>query len=219
MDQNYQQIDNVFAAIKAGDEEVFAILFRKYYKKLCGFCFNYVKRYDVAEELASDALLSLWRKREEIQITLSLTAYLYKTARNISINYLEGKEGSTRLLSIYANEEHTTDGESLLLTSHAYHQPDREEQVDEEVFHNKVNSIYSAIVSLTPLRKEILELHFLKGLRAKDIATRLSISEKMVRNNIERGTRQVRRIVKPEQGSAGTLLFLLTLQEAFFLMQ
>lgn len=212
-------MDDVFAAIKAGDEGVFAILFRKYYKKLCGFCFNYVKRYDVAEELASDTLMLLWRKRADINITLSLTAYLYRTARNLSLNYLEGKEGSTRILSIHTEEDEFSDSESVLLAAHAYHQPDHTAQVDEELFHERINNIYSAIFSLPPLRKEILELHFLKGLRAKDIAAQLSISEKMVRNNIERGTRQIRRMMKPEQSSAGTLLFLLTLQEALCLIQ
>lgn len=217
MNQSYKPTDSVFAAIKAGDEGVFAILFTKYYKKLCGFCFHYVKRYDIAEELASDTLLSLWRKREEIQITFSLTAYLYKTARNVSLNYLGGKEGSIRMLSIHEEDDDWAEGESLLLAGYAYH-PDKDDQVDEVLFHNKIDSIHSAILSLTPLRKEILKLHFLKGLRAKDIAARLFISEKMVRNNIERGTRQVRRIVKPEQSGAGMVLFLLTLQESFYLM-
>lgn len=220
MNSDPKSFHNVYASIKAGDEGAFAILFRKYYRRLCAFCFNYVKRHDVAEEIASDALFLLWRKRDEININFSLTSYLYKTARNLSLNYLQSKEGSTNIVSL--SEENSDDelveSESIYLVKHAYRQPSEADSIDERSFNDKVNKVYLALNFLSPMRKEIMKLYFLKGLKAKEIAYTLSIPEKTVRNNIERGTRQVRQLVQTTPNSAETLILLIALHEALHLL-
>jgi len=216
MDSGLDSFHDVFASIKAGDEGVFSLLFRKYYRRLCEFCFNYVKRHDIAEEIASDALFSLWRKREEINISFSLSSYLYRTARNLSLNYLQSKEGSTSIISLSEenNEDELIESESPHLVGYAYRQPSESDRIDEHSFSEKINKIYTALSFLSPLRKEILELYFLKGLKAKEIAFKLSLSEKTVRNNIERGTRQLKQLVQAPHAKPETLVFLIALHEA-----
>lgn len=77
--------------IANNDEEAYASLFRQFYVQLCRFSLKYVREEAVSEEIVQDVFISLWEKRESLNIHSSLKAYLFRAVKNSSINYLNSQ--------------------------------------------------------------------------------------------------------------------------------
>jgi len=115
-----------------------------------------------------EQFIYLWEKRDEISIHTSVKSYLFKAVRNKSINYLKSK---------YANIhfEDTTvifDIAEFSTPSHKY-----ETQELEKI-------IYKALKSLPDRCYHIFSLSRYSPLSNRQIAEKLSISEKTVENQI-----------------------------------
>jgi RNA polymerase sigma factor (sigma-70 family) len=50
---------------------------------------QYVKQKEDADEIVNDAFLSIWEKRDELDLNISLKAYLYTIVKNKSLNHLK----------------------------------------------------------------------------------------------------------------------------------
>lgn len=78
-----------FKKIKSGDMSAFEILFKENYRNLCYYAEDIVREKAVAEEMVSDFFLKFWEERENIEIRISLMAYIYTCVRNNCLKYLE----------------------------------------------------------------------------------------------------------------------------------
>lgn len=70
------------------NETAYKLLFLKFYKRLTGFAFTFVKSKEAAEEIVSDVMLNIWTMREKLADVVKLDVYLFTATRNTSINYL-----------------------------------------------------------------------------------------------------------------------------------
>ena len=77
--------------IKRGDKEVFKDLFNLYYQKLFLYAKSYVGDEGIAEDIVQDLFFHLWEKRKEAEINSSISAYLYRSVHNRSIQHLRHK--------------------------------------------------------------------------------------------------------------------------------
>ena len=104
--------------IKLGDEQAFELLFRKYHVRLCGFANKFLNDPKEAQEVVQDVFKRIWEVREDIDPEESMSAYLFKTTQNISIDKLHRKQVESKNLEIYklVYDEHReiSPNESLL---------------------------------------------------------------------------------------------------------
>lgn len=93
--------------IKQGDEQAFRFLFDQYFVALCRFVNVYLDCHEESEELALDVFAYVWEHRTELEIRLSLKAYLFQMARNRSLNLLRDRrqEASLEELAVEPVEE------------------------------------------------------------------------------------------------------------------
>jgi RNA polymerase sigma-70 factor, ECF subfamily len=82
--------------LRVGDEAAFEDAFRTYAPALCAFAFRYVGSRAVAEDLVQDLFLTIWRKREELDITGAVGSYLYTATRNRALNHLQREQAGER---------------------------------------------------------------------------------------------------------------------------
>ncbi len=139
-------------------------LFREHYEGLCTYVHFYLKDYAAAEEVVQDLFFNLWKKREELEITTSIKSYLYKAARNHSLNvikHIEVRENYKKM-----NEEHRSESEML--------GTDELETLELE------QRIKAAIDNLPPERKKIFLMSRFEDLKYREIAEKLNISVKTV---------------------------------------
>ncbi|ADB38395.1 RNA polymerase sigma-70 factor [Spirosoma linguale] len=80
---------DILSAISNGNERAFESVFRQYYAPLCRYARQLVPDPDEAEEEVQAMFLTVWEKRENLNITISLKAYLYRAVHNRCLNRIK----------------------------------------------------------------------------------------------------------------------------------
>jgi RNA polymerase sigma-70 factor (ECF subfamily) len=91
-----------FETLKAGDITAFEMLFRTYYQPLCNYAYSFVQDRDEAEEIVQSTFLSVWEKRETLEIRTAVKPYLYAMVRNACLNVIKHAK--------VKNQQHTQSG-------------------------------------------------------------------------------------------------------------
>ena len=159
--------DELIQRIKEADQAALEVLFERYYYALCDFAFQYVRSFDLTEEIVSDVFLNIWKRRERLNITSSFKAYIFRAVRNQSINYLKKENRDFDSLDLLENE-----------ASEEY-QPD-----EELIFCELENRIEVLLNTLPPRRKLIFKLSRIEGFTYQEIADIFSISIHTVQNQM-----------------------------------
>ncbi|MCX6247579.1 MAG: RNA polymerase sigma-70 factor [Bacteroidetes bacterium] len=158
------------------DKATFESLFRSEFKGLCFFALQYTKDNDTAREITQEAFISLWEKRESIDLTKPVKSYLSTIVRNKCLNYLrDNKKFNKEILDIEG-----------LLAETPYDQPDR--MVEAEIRMR----IGSAIEELPVKCREIFVLNRHENLKYQEIADRLEISVKTVETQMSKALQHMR---------------------------
>lgn len=172
MDPKSDQI--LFKQIKKGDQAALECLFEKYYYRLCDFAFQYVRSFDLTEEIVSDVFLKIWKNRHTLVIRSSFKGYLYTATRNQALNYLKKEGRDWEPLDVLAN------------TPSGNYTPD-----EELIFKELENRIERLINTLPPRRKIIFKLSRIEGFTYREIASILSISIHTVQNQMVKAVKQL----------------------------
>jgi RNA polymerase sigma-70 factor, ECF subfamily len=170
------------AKFRKGDEKTFKEMFFHYYPALFCFVDRYVKSKDTADIIVKDLFIDIWQKCENLNIRISLKAYLYSAARNRALNFLKTQKSHNRHLTIYAVEDEELD---------SYRSSDNDplENLEKKEFELEV---HKAIESLPGKTRLVFTLHRDDGLSYKEIADVLKISIKTVENQMARAFRILR---------------------------
>ena len=81
--------------ILSGDAEEFRTLFYRWYPKIRGFINCLVKSDAVSEDLTQDIFMRIWKDRDMLGNIASIESYMYRMARNMSLNWLKHRKVET----------------------------------------------------------------------------------------------------------------------------
>ncbi len=152
-------------ALSKGEEFAFSILFKRYYGTLCQFAFRYSQDKQQAEEIVSEIFMIIWQKRSSLTISVSLKSYLYACVRNSCLKKLK----TNRKADLELSEEF----------------PETSLNPFEQLQHKEVQRDLLNVVDLLPARcKEVFLMCKLDGLKHKEIAALLEISERTVEQHM-----------------------------------
>jgi RNA polymerase sigma-70 factor, ECF subfamily len=158
------------------DKATFEALFRSEFKGLCFFALQYTKDQDTAREITQEAFISLWEKRDSIDLSKPVKTYLSTSVRNRCLNYLrDNKKFNKEILDIEG-----------LLQDKNYIQPDR--LVEAEI-RKKIND---AIDDLPAKCREVFILNRQEYLKYSEIAVKLEISVKTVEAQMSKALQHMR---------------------------
>ena len=140
------------------DENDLENLFDEFFQALCVFAESYVKDNALAVDMAQESFLALWFHRDRLRERGSIKSFLYTTVRNHCLNWI--KKNRRR-----RQEFVQVESESFLETT---------------IMRVETNRIlYNAIDGLPPQTREIVLLS-LDGLKNREIAEHLGVSENTV---------------------------------------
>src|SRR5712691_9048841 len=74
--------------VKAGDEQSFELLLRKYRIPLVNFLYRMVRDSAVAEDLAQEVFLRVYRARREYAPSAKFTTWMFRIATDLALNAL-----------------------------------------------------------------------------------------------------------------------------------
>jgi RNA polymerase sigma-70 factor (ECF subfamily) len=170
----------LWARLRAGSRSAFDDLFRSHYPKLVATAQLIVGERAVAEELAQDVMLELWRRRATLVLESTLPAYLHRSARNRALNYLRHERVARQ----------AEPGLSLAATPPP--------GADHEVRRAELETAVRAAVASLPARcREVFELSRTQGLRYAEIASAMDISVKTVEAQMAKALRIMRERLAP----------------------
>jgi RNA polymerase sigma-70 factor (ECF subfamily) len=162
--------------IREGDAAAFEVVFRAYYAELCSFVAAQVGSDALAEELVQDVLLRVWQGRAQLDAKQSLRHYLYRAARNHTINHLKRR----RLEDRWRDNAATAPARASSSTDEAVRT------------HELSDAIAETLATLPERCRLIFTMSREQGLSYADIAEVLDISVKTVETQMGRALKALR---------------------------
>jgi RNA polymerase sigma-70 factor, ECF subfamily len=161
--------------IRAGDESAFDIVFRSHYAHLVRMAESVLRERALAEEVAQEVMLELWRRRETLQVEQTFRAYLLRSTRNRALNHVRHQRVVAREAAIAAIDPPSAPSvEDLMLGTEL-------EQ-----------AVRDAIDELPEKCREVFLLSRDHGLKYAEIAVTLDISVKTVEKRIGQALAELR---------------------------
>src|SRR2546422_9027348 len=95
--------------VKAGDDAAFDYLLQKYRRPMQNFMYRMARNPAVAEELAQEVFLRIYRSREKYEASAKFTTWLYRIATNLAVNHARDTrhERSENTVSLDEPDEYT----------------------------------------------------------------------------------------------------------------
>ena len=78
----------VMLRVRAGDDSAFAYLVQKYRRPMVSFMYRMAHNAAVAEDLAQEVFLRVYRSRESYEPSAKFSTWLYRIATNLAVNYV-----------------------------------------------------------------------------------------------------------------------------------
>jgi len=143
---------------------------------LCFFAQKYVKDFETAKEIAQDAFISLWEKRETIDMDRAVKSYLTTVIHNKCTNYLRDNRKFDQYI---LNIENLADIPEY-------------EGADTMVEGELKTKIDDAISELPEKCREIFMMSRYENLKYQEIADKLDISVKTVETQMSKALQHMR---------------------------
>lgn len=84
--------EKILELLANGDQQAMEMIFRKYFGYLSLSIHRVLADENAAQDLVQDVFYDLWKKREALNISVSLKAYLRRAGINKAINYLRDRK-------------------------------------------------------------------------------------------------------------------------------
>ncbi|WP_316791830.1 RNA polymerase sigma-70 factor [Pedobacter frigoris] len=174
--------------LKVGDRMAYTEIYKRYTGVLYRHAFSKLHDREEAKDAVQELFAVLWSKRADIFISTTLSGYLYSAIRNRVLNAISHK----KVASDYVVSLQEFAGKEESITDHLV----REREL--------ANLIEKEISNLPDKMREVFELSRKANLSHREIAQKLDLSEKTVKNQVNNALK----ILRVKLGSLFFLIFL-----------
>jgi RNA polymerase sigma-70 factor (ECF subfamily) len=183
--------------VKAGDEASFELLLRKYRTPLINFLYRMVHDVAVAEDLAQEVFLRVYRARQEYAPSAKFTTWMFRIATNLALNSVRDNRHRQMEISM---DQPADPGEE---DQRGLEVPDRAPTVEQElVARTRSAMILRAIHALPEKQRAAVLLHKYQGLDYAEIARILECSESALKSLLFRAYETLRAELAPLVGGS-----------------
>lgn len=172
--------------IAQGNQKKFRQLMELTADELLNFAMGFLRKKEVAEEIVSDVYVKIWNNRAEIVNIHNLKSYLFICVKNGCLSYLRKiKNEKIVLLDEYQD----------------FHFLSVEGPEDDALEKEVIIEIHKAIDALPPKCKLAFTLAKINGLKHKEIAEVMEVSEKTVNNHLVSAVKKITEMMGVEKKS------------------
>ena len=155
----------------SGDMKTFESLYKAYAGKVFNYINSFIYDPDLAKDITQNTFLQLWEVRSQLDPNGNIEGYIYSISRNLLFREI-------RRLNILRNytdriKEEIKEAE----------EPQIEENLSRDMIEQQILAL---LAELPEARRRIFLMRWSNGLSNKEIAQKLSISEKTVSTQIHR---------------------------------
>lgn len=178
--------------VKAGDEASFELLLERYRTPLVHFLYRMVRDAAMAEDLAQEVFLRVYRARKSYSPSAKFTTWLFRIATNLALNALRDRRPRRREDSLDAPGH--DDQPALDLPDGA---PTALERLMER---DRAAAIREAILALPEKQRAAVVLHKFHELDYEEIARVLECSPSALKSLLFRAYETLRFRLAPREG-------------------
>lgn len=149
-------------------------LMNKYYSQLCVVSVQYTDSLEISEDIVQDVFVRFWEENKLLSVETNPKAYLFRSIRNASIDYI--RKNNYRVF---------TDIEEANLIS--------EEEISEEELSLQYERLYRMIGQLSQQERAVLNAIVVENKRYKEVAEEMNISVNTVKTYFSRALRTLRK--------------------------
>ncbi len=169
--------------VREGDAASFAMLLERHRAPVVHFLYRMVQNQAVAEELAQEVFLRVYRSRATYEPTAKFTTWLFRIATHLALNWI--RDGKKEKGQESLNED--------LIEGLERQVPDRQPTVEQEMLYEvRLREIRKAIEMLPAKQRAAVMMHKYEELEYSQIAKVLSCSESAVKSLLFRAYETLR---------------------------
>lgn len=170
---------HLYHRIKDGDKDAFKLLFENYYTSLFFYACKFVDD-ELARDAVHDTFYYFWKKRDSLEITSSLNAYLFTMVRNRCLQQLEKQ----KVRDNYSKQVEV----NLKIDEISYYNNGFQSLIEKEL----AEQLNNAILKMPKGCQTIFKMSRYDGLKNLEIAEQQGISIKAVEKQMTKALKILR---------------------------
>lgn len=188
----FGQMDDaaIMLELRAGNMAGFDFLIQKYRKPIVHFMYRMVHNQAIAEELAQEVFLRVYRSRETYRAEARFSTWLYRIATNLGVNHARDTRHERTASTVYLDE---TDSETGTTPDVADSTPSAESNL---LRRERLNAIRQHVLALPERQRMAVLMHKYEGLDYKQIGDVLKLSESATKSLLFRAYQTLRERLK-----------------------
>ena len=176
----------IMLRVAAGDESGFNYLVEKYHRAMVHFLFRMVRTQAVAEELAQEVFLRVYRSRESYRAEAKFTTWLYRIATNLAVNHARDTKHERAAQNVYLD---VPDPETGTTPEVADDEPTVEQRLLSD---ERMAAIRKHVMALPERQRMAVLMHKYQGLDYRQIGEVLKLSESATKSLLFRAYQTLR---------------------------
>jgi len=181
---------DIMLRLKAGELDCFEYLMNKYRRPIVHFMFRMVHNQAVAEEMAQEVFLRVYRARETYRAEARFTTWLYRIATNLAVNYARDTKNERTAPTIHLDEP---DPETGSMHDVADVTPNVEADLLRD---ERMKAIKAHVMALPERQRMAVLMHKYQEMDYKQIGAVLKLSESATKSLLFRAYQTLRERLK-----------------------
>lgn len=174
----------------AGDDSAFGYLVEKFRRPIISFMYRMTHNQAIAEELAQEVFLRVYRSRSSYQAEAKFSTWLYRIATNLAVNHARDTRSERTAATINLDEP---DPETGTTPDVADAKPTIEADILRE---ERMAAIRKHVMALPERQRVAVLMHKYQGLDYKEIGKVLKLSESATKSLLFRAYETLRERLK-----------------------
>jgi len=184
IDAQVMELDaRLMLGVKHGEGMCMDQLLQRHRGPVIKFLYRMVRNRAIAEELAQNVFMRVYRSRTTYEPTAKFTSWLFRIATHVALNWLRDRRHETNQLSLSAGLERDTERQI----------PDSRPTVEKILLYEvKLDEIRRAIAELPDRQRAAVVMHKYEELEYTQIAVALNCSPQTVKSLLLRAYNTLR---------------------------
>jgi RNA polymerase sigma-70 factor (ECF subfamily) len=180
----------VMLRVAAGDDSAIDYLVEKYRRPMMSFMYRMTHNQAVAEELAQEVFLRVYRSRQSYAASAKFTTWLYRIATNLAVNHARDTKHERPENVVNIDEPDSETGTTLEV-------PDAGLNAEQSLLRReRMAAIRQQVESLPERQRMAVLMHKYQGMDYKQIAAVLKLSESATKSLLFRAYETLRETLK-----------------------
>ncbi len=180
----------VMLRVASGDDIAFDYLVEKYRRPMVSFMYRMTRNQAVAEELAQEVFLRVYRSRQSYEASAKFTTWLYRIATNLAVNHARDTKHERPENTVNIDEPDSDTGMTMDVADGSLNA----EQII--LRRERMAAIRRQVEALPERQRSAVLMHKYQNLDYKQIAAVLKLSESATKSLLFRAYETLRETLK-----------------------